>query len=89
MSELVLVWLLVLPMLFLLVVPLVLLVWALVDLVRRPEVEWTMAGQDRMVWVLIVVLVGLIGPILYLLVGRTRLNEARLRLAGPPPPPPV
>jgi hypothetical protein len=88
MSELVLVWLLVLPLLVLLVVPLALLVWALVDLVRRPEVEWITAGQDRMVWVLIVILVGFVGPILYLLVARSRLDQARLRLAGPPPPPP-
>lgn len=48
--------------------------WALIDLLRRPEQQWKQAGQDRLVWALIVVFVGLIGPILYLTIGRSKLD---------------
>lgn len=48
-------------------------IWALIDLVRRPSAEWTEAGQSQLVWALIVVVVGLVGPVLYLTVGRRSL----------------
>jgi hypothetical protein len=43
-----------------------LLVFALVDVVRRKRVR----GDSKVLWILIIVLVNLIGPILYLLIGR-------------------
>ncbi len=57
---------------FFLFIPLGLMVWALVDLVQRPKADWDAAGQDRLVWALIVMFVGLIGPILYLTIGRKK-----------------
>ena len=45
------------------------LVYALVDLYRRPATAVT--GGSRLVWLLLCLLVQLIGPILYLAVGRT------------------
>ncbi|QIZ98899.1 hypothetical protein HF024_10540 [Leifsonia sp. PS1209] len=52
---------------------LVLLVWALVDLVRRPTAA--VAFGNKWVWVAIIVVVNLIGPILYFIVGRLRVVQ--------------
>jgi hypothetical protein len=43
-----------------------LLVFALIDVVRRPKVR----GNNKIVWILVIVLVNLIGPIIYLAIGR-------------------
>ena len=50
----------------LLVIELGLMVFALVDLARRKVVK----GGQKWPWVLVIVLLGIIGPIFYLLVGR-------------------
>ena len=50
----------------LLVIELGLMVFALVDLARRQVVK----GGQKGSWVLVIVLLGIIGPIFYLLVGR-------------------
>jgi hypothetical protein len=39
----------------------VLLVLALVDMVRRPEWQWRMAGQERILWIILVCLVNAFG----------------------------
>lgn len=54
----------------------VLLVLALIDLVKRPSETWTASGQNQLVWALIVVFVGFIGPLLYLLIARPALDNA-------------
>ncbi len=43
-----------------------LMVIALLDIVRRERVR----GGNKVVWILVVVLIGVIGPIAYLLFGR-------------------
>ena len=50
----------------LIIIEIALLVIALVDLVKRPRVK----GGSKLVWVLIIVLVNIIGPIIYLILGR-------------------
>jgi hypothetical protein len=55
----------------LLVIPLViielgLLIWALLDVIRREHVT----GGNKVVWILIIVLVNIIGPIVYFIFGR-------------------
>jgi hypothetical protein len=62
----------------------ILMVWALVDLLQRPAVQWEAAGEARLVWALVIVLVALVGPLLYLLIGRKSLENA-----GQIPPPPA
>ena len=52
------------------------------DLVQRPKADWDATGQDRLVWALIIVLVGLIGPILYLTVGRKKADPVTAGLAS-------
>jgi hypothetical protein len=43
-----------------------LLVWALLDIIRRERVT----GGNKVVWILVIVLVNTIGPIVYFLFGR-------------------
>ena len=50
----------------LLVIELGLMAFALVDLAKRKVVK----GGQKWPWVLVIVLLGIIGPIFYLLVGR-------------------
>ena len=50
----------------LLVIELGLMVFALIDLYRRQVVK----GGQKWPWVLVIVLLGIIGPVFYLLVGR-------------------
>lgn len=52
----------------LILVELGLLVWAVLDIVQRPAVLW---GQ-KWIWIVIVVLFGIIGPLVYLAIGRTQ-----------------
>ena len=56
----------------LIAVELGLLIWALVDLARRPAAQ--VAGGNRLIWLLLCLLVQLVGPILYLAVGRVRVG---------------
>jgi hypothetical protein len=56
-------WLLIIP---LFLIELGLMVFALYDLVKRKRVK----GDNKWVWGIIIVLVNLIGPIVYLIVGR-------------------
>jgi hypothetical protein len=58
---------LVLILLPLVLIELGLVVFSLVDLVRP---ERRVVGNNKLVWALIIVLVGTIGPIVYLLAGR-------------------
>ena len=60
----------------------VLWVVALVDLLRRPSWQWTAAGQNQVVWALVVVLGHLVGAVVYWLVARPALR--RVEGMGPP-----
>ncbi len=41
---------------------------ALVDLAKRPDHQ--VVGRTKWVWVLVIVFIGLLGPVAYLVVGR-------------------
>jgi hypothetical protein len=57
----------ILPLLIpLFVIELSLIVIALVDVVRRERVR----GGNKVIWILVIVIVNIIGPIVYLLFGR-------------------
>lgn len=55
-------------------------VWAIVDVVKVPDDSMFQAG-NKLVWVLVVVLTGVLGAIIYLVVGR----PAQGTRPGPPP----
>ena len=44
-----------------------LMIWALVDVIRRDYVR----GNNKVVWILVIVIINIIGPIIYLLLGRS------------------
>ncbi len=69
-------------LLFALAAP-VLMIWALVDLLRRPAMQWEGSGDTRLMWVVLIVLVAIIGPLLYLTIGRRQLDG--LAPMGPQP----
>jgi hypothetical protein len=69
----------------------VLVIWALVDAIKVPDDSMYQAGS-KVVWVLVILLGGFIGAIVYLVVGRPKSGH-RLRSTPPwdgslPPPPP-
>lgn len=43
-----------------------LLIFALIDVIRRQRVK----GNNKVIWILIIVLINVIGPIIYLAIGR-------------------
>lgn len=49
---------------------------ALVDALRIPDGTWQRAGQSKLVWVLVVVLLHLLGAILYAVMARPALRRA-------------
>jgi hypothetical protein len=49
-----------------------LMIYALVDVTRRKRIK----GDSRVMWILIIVLVNIIGPIVYLLAGREKEEAA-------------
>lgn len=52
-------------------------VLAIGDIVRTPTDTWAESRQNQALWTLIVLIVPIIGPILYLIIARPRLNDAR------------
>jgi len=68
-------------------------VWALVDVVKVPDDSKFKAGT-KLVWVLVIVITGVIGAIIYLVVGRPAPGSRPAALSHPadpsrlPPPPP-
>ena len=67
-------------------------IWAIVDVVKVPDDSMFKAGS-KLVWVLVIVLTGVIGAVIYLVVGRAAPGNRGTRLSPPadpnqPPPPP-
>ena len=66
-------------------------IWALVDVVKVPDDSQFRAG-NKLIWVLVIVITGAVGAIVYLIVGRP--SSGGPATAGPasswpiPPPPP-
>jgi hypothetical protein len=48
----------------------------LVDALRTPQSVWKAAGQSQLLYVLLMVLVGVLGTLVYVLVARPQLREA-------------
>ena len=70
-------------------------VWAIVDVVKVPDDSYFRAG-NKLVWVLVIVLTGVVGALIYLVVGRPAPGSrpggmpprTGSSLPLPPPPPP-
>ncbi len=51
-------------------------VWGLVDALAKPDAVWQSAGQNKILWVVVIVLAGVIGAVIYLVVARPQLERA-------------
>lgn len=45
-------------------------VWSLVDALRLDDRRWVAAGQSKILWVVLIAVLGLLGSILYLFMAR-------------------
>jgi hypothetical protein len=52
---------------------------ALLEVLRTPDEVWREAGQDRLVWALVVVFLSFVGAVLFLLIARPQLERVRAR----------
>lgn len=50
------------------------MVWAMAHALRTTEERWDAAGQSRLVWVVVILLAPLLGPVLYYLIALPRLR---------------
>lgn len=53
----------------------VLWIWSLVDALGVSDHRWAAAGQNKLLWVLLIVLLGLLGSILYAAMVRPALRQ--------------
>lgn len=58
-------------------VPLVLWIIALIDALKVPDQTWETAGQNKLLWVLVIVLLTLLGAILYWFIARPSLKQVQ------------
>lgn len=65
----------------------ILWIWALIDALRVSDDSLYRTGT-KVVWILVIVLTGVIGAIIYLAIGRPSGSPARGSTSGVPPPPP-
>ncbi len=69
----------ILVILALAILPLALFVWALIDLLKFDDSSWESIGQNTIVWLLVVILVGCLGPALYYFMARPKLLAVQQR----------
>jgi hypothetical protein len=58
-------------------------VWALVDLLMKPDWAWRQAKRSKVLWVIVTFILGILGALLYVLLVRGRIVEARKARAAP------
>jgi hypothetical protein len=58
---------------------------ALVEVARIPDHQYRAADTEKIVWVLVVALVGIIGALVWLFAARSRVLAAAGQLTAPPP----
>jgi hypothetical protein len=68
----------------------VLVIWALVDAIRVPDDSMYRAG-NKLIWILVILLAGLVGAIVYFIVGKPggggSTTGGSWQGQSPPPPP--
>lgn len=56
-------------------------IWSLIDVLKRPDTQWENAGQNKTIWVIVLVALGPLGTILYLLTARATLKRFQYKAA--------
>lgn len=49
--------------------------WSLVDALRISDQRWDTAGQNKLLWVLLIVFLGVVGSVLYVAIPRPALGR--------------
>jgi hypothetical protein len=49
--------------------------WSLVDALRVSDQTWNTAGQSKLMWVVVIILLGLLGSALYVAIARPALKR--------------
>jgi hypothetical protein len=60
--------------------PILLAIYALIDCIQTDESE--IRGLPKIGWIILIVLVGIVGPVAWLIAGRARTGKPRLPLPG-------
>jgi hypothetical protein len=60
--------------------PILLAIYALIDCIQTDESE--IRGLPKIGWIVLIVLVGIVGPVAWLIAGRARTGRSRLSLPG-------
>lgn len=60
---------------FILVLPFILWVYVLVDALKLPSSNWDVAGENRTLWIVLIVVLGLLGALLYWLLPRPKVKD--------------
>jgi cellobiose-specific phosphotransferase system component IIC len=53
-------------------------VWSIVDAAKRPEAQWDAAGQNKMVWLVSIVVLGALASAVYVMVARSSLKRIEM-----------
>jgi hypothetical protein len=51
-------------------------IWSLVDALRISDQRWAAAGENKILWVVLIFVLGLLGSLLYVLMPRKKLGSA-------------
>ena len=57
-------------------------VWALIDALRINDQTWAAAGQSKLVWVVVIILLSVLGSILYIAVAKRAIKKVSLSRAA-------
>lgn len=55
-----------------------LMIWSLYVILTSSEADWEASGMNRLLWLLVVLFMPLVGSILFILAGRSRLQQRRV-----------
>ncbi|HEV3363988.1 MAG TPA: hypothetical protein VG795_07585 [Acidimicrobiia bacterium] len=72
--------LILLMMLALFVIP----IWGIVDAATKPDAAWTAAGQSKVLWIVLQLVLGILGAIIYFVAIRPKLVAAAPPSGYPP-----
>jgi Phospholipase_D-nuclease N-terminal len=50
-------------------------IWSLVDALQVSDQRWVEAGQDKVLWVILIAILGILGSLLYVVIPRPALRR--------------
>ena len=51
-------------------------VWSIIDAAKRDDTEWAAAGKNKVLWIVLIALLGVLASLVYLVAARPALKEA-------------